>query len=103
MNSPEGQAENGDPTKIYDSGSTTPSNYNTKPGSLPSSDLDKASSDPEKAMPPQDAPQPPADPNLVGWDGPDDPENPMNWNKNIRWMYTVLLGKLQMDGEYSLL
>ena len=33
-----------------------------------------------------DAPAPTADdkvetdPNIVNWDGPDDPENPMNWN-----------------------
>lgn len=32
------------------------------------------------------------DPNLVEWDGPDDPENPYNWSAKRRWIYTVLLG-----------
>ena len=25
------------------------------------------------------------DPNLVFWDGPDDPENPMNWKESVKW------------------
>lgn len=25
------------------------------------------------------------DPNAVGWDGPDDPENPMNWPAKKKW------------------
>ncbi|EMR65043.1 putative mfs multidrug transporter protein [Eutypa lata UCREL1] len=28
------------------------------------------------------------DPNLVTWDGPEDPENPKNWPNNIKWRYT---------------
>lgn len=28
------------------------------------------------------------DPNLVSWDGPDDPECPKNWPDNIKWKYT---------------
>lgn len=31
------------------------------------------------------------DPNEVGWDGPDDPENPQNWSKKKKWYLTVLL------------
>ncbi|KAH9944642.1 MFS general substrate transporter [Amylocystis lapponica] len=31
-----------------------------------------------------------ADPNLVGWDGPDDPENPQNWSNRRKWVLTVL-------------
>lgn len=27
----------------------------------------------------------PPDPNIVDWDGPDDPENPMNWNSGLKW------------------
>lgn len=30
----------------------------------------------------------PKDPNLVTWDGPEDPENPKNWPNNIKWKYT---------------
>jgi hypothetical protein len=27
----------------------------------------------------------PQDPNAVGWDGPDDPNNPMNWPARKKW------------------
>lgn len=26
-----------------------------------------------------------ADPNIVFWDGPDDPANPMNWSSRVKW------------------
>ncbi|KAG9793386.1 Efflux pump vrtL [Exophiala dermatitidis] len=29
------------------------------------------------------------DPNLVTWDGPDDPENPKNWPSKTKWSFTV--------------
>lgn len=29
------------------------------------------------------------DPNLVTWDGPQDPENPKNWPNEVKWRYTV--------------
>jgi DHA1 family multidrug resistance protein-like MFS transporter len=32
------------------------------------------------------------DPDLVDWDGPDDPENPMNFSTSRKWVITVLLG-----------
>lgn len=25
------------------------------------------------------------DPNIISWDGPDDPENPVNWKESIKW------------------
>lgn len=25
------------------------------------------------------------DPNIVDWDGPDDPENPLNWSSGVKW------------------
>lgn len=31
------------------------------------------------------------DPNLIDWDGPDDPENPMNWSTSKKWIVTVAL------------
>lgn len=30
------------------------------------------------------------DPNLVHWDGPDDPENPQNWPLRKKWGITIL-------------
>lgn len=35
---------------------------------------------------------PPQDPNLVGWDGPDDPKFPKNWSINKKWA-AVACGK----------
>ena len=30
------------------------------------------------------------DPDLVRWDGPDDPENPQNWSYRRKWAITIL-------------
>ncbi|KAL2398925.1 MFS-type transporter penM [Exophiala dermatitidis] len=32
-----------------------------------------------------------ADPNVVDWDGPDDPENPLNWTPRRKWFNILLL------------
>jgi hypothetical protein len=32
------------------------------------------------------------DPNLVEWDGLDDPGNPMNWKTSKKWIVTIMLG-----------
>ncbi|KAF7193801.1 Citrinin biosynthesis cluster MFS transporter mrr1 [Pseudocercospora fuligena] len=32
------------------------------------------------------------DPNVVGWDGPDDPKNPMNWSPYRKWAIAVNMG-----------
>ncbi|KAH9909714.1 putative MFS multidrug transporter [Xylariomycetidae sp. FL2044] len=34
------------------------------------------------------------DPNLVDWEGPDDPENPMNFSTFRKWVITLLFGSL---------
>jgi hypothetical protein len=34
------------------------------------------------------------DPNLVFWDGPDDPENPMNWPEAKKWINIGVLSIL---------
>lgn len=31
------------------------------------------------------------DPNMVSWDGPDDPENPKNWKMSRKWIATVVV------------
>lgn len=33
---------------------------------------------------------PPKDPNLVEWEGPNDPTNPLNWPRQKRWLLTVI-------------
>jgi hypothetical protein len=37
------------------------------------------------------------DPNLVDWDGPDDPERPLNWPKRKKWANVFMI-----SGSYSL-
>ena len=34
-------------------------------------------------------PQPKKDPNLIGWDGPNDPQNPQNWPKSKKYYVTI--------------
>lgn len=34
------------------------------------------------------------DPNIVDWDGPDDPENPMNWSRNKKITAIVIVAVL---------
>lgn len=34
---------------------------------------------------------PTIDPNVVNWDGPDDPENPLNWPTRRKWINIFLL------------
>lgn len=31
------------------------------------------------------------DPNAIGWDGPDDPANPMNWPDNKKWATVIMI------------
>lgn len=34
---------------------------------------------------------PTKDPNMVDWDGPNDPENPQNWSVRFKWMMTIVV------------
>lgn len=36
------------------------------------------------------------DPNLVDWDGPDDPEKPLNWTKKKKWSNLALIATLTL-------
>lgn len=36
------------------------------------------------------------DGDVVDWDGPDDPENPMNWSNNKKWLNIVLISALTL-------
>jgi DHA1 family multidrug resistance protein-like MFS transporter len=57
-------------------------------------DLEKADEEAnkKKAQLPRNNSQKKKDPNLIEWDGPDDPENPMNWPVTKKWIVTVALG-----------
>jgi len=52
-------------------------------------DDDRTVRDVEKGEEQQPEQPPPKDPNLVDWDGPDDPENPMNWPVSKKWTVTI--------------
>jgi MFS family permease len=51
-------------------------------------DLESGSAPSEKADKPDEAQTEPRDPNLVDWDGPDDPKNPMNWTLQRKLIIT---------------
>lgn len=34
------------------------------------------------------------DPNIVGWDGPDDPHNPMNWSAKLKWSNVAVVSSV---------
>ena len=59
------------------------------PPSLPGSD-DTRGKDEEQAVPSTEIRLEPeqdgdSDPNIISWDGPDDPENPVNWKEGTKW------------------
>lgn len=39
-----------------------------------------------------------SDPDLVTWDGPDDPTNPQNWSNKYRWFLTVVCSVMTVNG-----
>jgi hypothetical protein len=38
----------------------------------------------------------PKDPNIVDWDGPDDPANPLNWTGKKKWTNGALLATMTL-------
>jgi Major Facilitator Superfamily len=62
------------------------------PSSLPSEEKEKSLDSPvdvEAQDRNKNGPNSQKDPNLVTWEGPDDPENPKNWPLKIKWQTTV--------------
>lgn len=49
----------------------------------------------EAALNPDDAPKE-NDPNIVDWDGPDDPQNPQNWPASQKWMNIAVISILTL-------
>ena len=41
------------------------------------------------------------DPNLVDWDGPDDPDNPQNWTRSRKWVITVVLSIMSFSISFA--
>jgi DHA1 family multidrug resistance protein-like MFS transporter len=65
-------------------------------GSADDTDLERGdqSSDEEKAEQLRRKESKQRDPNLIEWDGPNDPENPMNWPASKTWIVTLALGMM---------
>ncbi|MCJ1401580.1 hypothetical protein MMC11_004796 [Xylographa trunciseda] len=64
----------------------------SRPSSLPSEAMEKplnSLADLEASGDSKNGVDNEKDPNLVTWDGPDDPENPKNWPDKAKWKYTV--------------
>ena len=34
------------------------------------------------------------DPNIVDWDGPDDPKNPVNWSEHLKWANVAVIASI---------
>ncbi|KAI9675315.1 MAG: hypothetical protein M1817_001218 [Caeruleum heppii] len=68
---------------------------------------DKVLADDLESCPPLDKislapPQAPvSDPNIVDWDGPDDPSNPFNWPKSKKWSVTVVVALMTFCTTFS--
>lgn len=44
----------------------------------------------------EQAAEEPRDPNIVSWDGPDDPENPLNWTKKRKVSATISIALITL-------
>ncbi|KAL2052844.1 hypothetical protein ABVK25_006783 [Lepraria finkii] len=42
----------------------------------------------------EDTQQAGSDPNIVDWDGPDDPANPMNWSEKLKWGNVAVISSI---------
>ncbi|KAK3072520.1 hypothetical protein LTR53_006656 [Teratosphaeriaceae sp. CCFEE 6253] len=61
------------------------------------SSINEPVSDLEKGQPTTTAEeQEPIDPNIVDWDGPDDPENPLNFTNGVKWGNITVLSLLTL-------
>jgi MFS transporter, DHA1 family, multidrug resistance protein len=61
-------------------------------------DLEKAGQAP---LPQPETKKDRKDPNLVDWDGPDDPENPQNWSLKRKWLVTGCLATMTLTITFA--
>ncbi|KAF7557269.1 hypothetical protein G7Z17_g806 [Cylindrodendrum hubeiense] len=45
--------------------------------------------------------EPNTDPNIVDWDGPDDPENPLNWSSSKKNMHVVIVSLFSLSANLA--
>lgn len=85
-----------DPEKIPTSSYPPPNGK----GSPASSDLEKEidleaghrSEDSNKKKP--ETTKPDVDPDIVDWDGPEDPQNPVNWSEKLKWANVAVIASI---------
>jgi hypothetical protein len=70
-----------EPNSDYDTATIGPE---SEPVTREDSSGEKQGKEDEEAM----------DPNIVSWDGPDDPTNPMNWTMRKKWSNIAVLSVL---------
>jgi hypothetical protein len=58
--------------------------------------LNEINADVEKAQPVPVTQETEGDPNVVDWDGPDDPANPQNWSGASKWAQIAVLSVLTL-------
>lgn len=103
-------APHGDRTTIYDKDTSPSSTSPTLNASdakpqheympRPDNTRDASTTDEEKASQPVDE-APKERPDLVDFDGPDDPDNPKNWTKRKRWHITIAGAALTFTVTFS--
>ncbi|KAI4095096.1 MAG: hypothetical protein LQ339_007359 [Xanthoria mediterranea] len=60
-----------------------------------------ASRDPEAPLEKKQSTKSVKDPDLVTWDGPDDPQNPKNWSTKQRWAATIVVSSFTFISPVS--
>jgi len=63
-------------------------------GAMQHDTLEKGALISEKSASSQSLPSAASDPNIVDWDGPEDPSNPMNWSQKRKWGLIAVLSAI---------
>lgn len=89
-------ASNTDPEKVPISAFLVPNGKASPAGSSLEKEIDleagHRSEDSDKKEP--ETIKTEADPNIVDWDGPDDPQNPINWSEKLKWANVAVIASI---------
>ena len=85
-----------DPEKVSTSTIPAPEGKGTPSSSNLEKEMDieagHHSEDSEKQKP--EANETGVDPNIVDWEGPDDPKNPVNWSERLKWANVAVIASI---------
>ncbi|EFR04750.1 polyamine transporter 1 [Nannizzia gypsea CBS 118893] len=91
-----------DPEKNTNTPELARNNTNmAEPSGLRGSDLEKGEIPGSPPSPPLSYDEPKKNPDLVDWDGPDDPQNPKNFSRMKKWYITMMLSILTFCITFS--